>query len=78
MKVEFDAEEAWAMMNDVVDRLLELDLKAADRAAIRRWRSDEQTPGSAQMKLLTEKTNEVLQRMHDRSEVSHISKPDWV
>lgn len=66
------------MMSAVVDDLLELKLSAADRAAIRRWRSDEMAPGAQQMKLLAEKLNATLQTMHDRSEASPISKPDWI
>ena len=76
MKVEFSIEESQAMLSRVLDSLLELELKAADGAAIRRWRTDT-SPGSAAMQLLTERVNDELQREYDRSEVSPIKKPDW-
>lgn len=77
MKVEFTVEEAWEMMNSVVDQLAALDLPDADTAALRRWRSREMTPTSPQMRLLTEKINAELARAHQRAEVSAIQKPDW-
>jgi hypothetical protein len=64
MKVEFEIEEVWTMFNDL--------------AALRRWRTDEMTPGSDAMKLLAEKVNREIQREHERQEVSPIKKPDWL
>ena len=78
MKVEFDGQEVWAMMNSVLDQLIELDMDSKDRAALRRWRSAEMTPGSPSTKLLVEKMNRDIQGAHDRSEPSPIKKPDWV
>ena len=78
MKVEFTTDEAWEMMNSVVDQLIGLDISRKDRATLRRWRADEMTTGSPAMKLLGEKVTEELQRSHDRAEVSPIKKPDWV
>ena len=78
MKVEFSIEESQAMLSRVLDSLLELELKAADGAAIRRWRSREMAPGKPAMQLFTEKLNSTLQRLHDDSEVSPIKKPDWL
>ena len=78
MKVEFSVEEAWQMMDSVVDQLVGLDIDRGNRAALRRWRSDEMTPGSPAMKLLRDKVNEALAHVHETSEVSPIKKPDWV
>ena len=78
MKVEFDVEEVWTMMNSVLDQLVALDMNTADRATLRRWRSDEMTPGSPATKLLAEKMNIEIQGTHERSELSPIKKPDWL
>ncbi len=78
MKVAFDVEEVWAMMNSVLDQLIELDMDTGDRATLRRWRSAEMTPGSPATKLLAEKMNRDIQGAHDSSEPSSIKKPDWV
>ena len=78
MKVEFDAEEVWALMNSVVDQLVGLDMNTKDRATLRRWRSDEMAPGSPATKLLAQKMNDEIQGAHDRSELSPIKKPDWL
>lgn len=77
MKVEFAIEECWSMMDTIVESLAGLDLSKKDRAALRRWRSDEMTPGSPAMRLLAEKLNTELQRAAARNEVSPIKKPDW-
>ncbi|MDA0352248.1 MAG: hypothetical protein O3A10_08560 [Chloroflexi bacterium] len=76
MKVEFTAEEVNAMLDAIVDEIVELSLDRSDKAAIRRWRTDT-APGTAAMALLTEKLNTELQREFGRSEVSAIKKPDW-
>lgn len=81
MKVEFEVEEVWTMMNAVLDELIALPELAGnkkDLAAIRRWRADEMTAGSDAVKLLTQKVNREVQREHERSEVSPIKKPDWL
>ena len=78
MRVEFSVEEVWQMMDSVVDELVGLDIDRGERATLRRWRSDEMTPGSPAMKLLRDKVNEALARVHESSEVSAIKKPDWV
>ena len=76
MKVEFSQDEVHTMLESVVDQLIDLKLKRADQAAIRRGRSD-MSPGTASMQLLVEKLNAELQREYDRSEVTPIKKPDW-
>jgi hypothetical protein len=81
MKVEFEIEEVWTMFNSVLDELVALPGVKKDRkdlAALRRWRTEEMSPGSDGMKILTEKVNREIQREHERSEVSPIKKPDWL
>jgi len=79
MKVELNSDETWALMTYVVDRLLkETDLSDADRARVRRWRSNDMRPASEPMKLLTRKTNEGLVRALQTKQRSQIRKPDWV
>jgi hypothetical protein len=79
VKVQFDLEEVQAMANAVIDQLLTLDgLSKADRAALRRWKSDEVRPASPTLQLMTERLNEEIQRTHDSSEVRRIVRPDWV
>ena len=79
MKVEFNSDETWALMTYVVDRLLqETDLSDADRARVRRWRSNEMRPAGEPMKLLTRKINEDLARALLTKQRSQIRKPDWV
>ena len=79
MKVEFTPEEVQAMAYYVLDQIRDLDgLTRADKAALKRWRDDEWRAGSPAMKLLTEKVNVELQRIHDSAHVSAIKKPDWL
>jgi hypothetical protein len=79
MKVELDGDETWALMSYMVDRLLqETELADADRARIRRWRSEQMRPASEPMKLLTRKINEDLARALQTKQRSQIRRPDWV
>ena len=79
MKVDLDSDEIWALMSYVVDQLLqETDLPDADRARIRRWRSEQMRPGGEPMKLLARKINEDLARALQTKQRSQIRKPDWV
>lgn len=78
MRVDFTVDECHAMFEAVVDELLELDLDKKDRATLRRWRSDEASPGTPLMRSLAEKLSAQIQQSHDRSEVSPIKKPDWI
>lgn len=78
MKVEFDIEEAWAMMGAVIDAVLDNpQIPEQDRAVIRHWRSRDMAVTTPAMQLLHERLNQELQRTHERSEVSVIQKPDW-
>ena len=77
MKVEFNAEEVWLMMDNVVDQMLLLDISAKERATIRRCRDNEMALRAPAMQLLAEKVNSELQRTQGRSETVPIVKPDW-
>jgi hypothetical protein len=78
MKVEFDTEEAWALMNNVVNRLVEeVEIPDSDKAKIRRWKSDEMRVTSQEMKVLAQKINEDLAKTWERKSRSQIRKPDW-
>ena len=78
MKVEFNAEEVHQMLEAVLADVAKLKMDKHDRAATHRWLTDEATPGSPAVQRLTDKLNEEIQRLHDRSEVSAIKKPDWL
>ncbi|MDP6606835.1 MAG: hypothetical protein QF664_11340 [Dehalococcoidia bacterium] len=78
MRVQFTVEEVWAMMDNVVEQVVDLKIGQKDRAAIRRWRSEDMSPGSPAMRLLAEKVNAELERVAIRTEASPIKKPDWL
>jgi hypothetical protein len=78
MKIEFAADEAWELMNHVVNRMLEeAELSDSDRAKVRRWKSDEMRVTSQEMRVLTSKVNDDLAKMLERKQKSQIRKPDW-
>ena len=78
MRVEFDTEESWNLMNHVINTLVEsAELSDADRAKIRRWKSDEMRVTSQEMKVLSAKINEDLAKTWERKSRSKIVKPDW-
>ena len=78
MKVEFALEEVMTMAHMVIDGLLEEKFGRKDAATLRRWRNDVVATTSEELRLLTEKVNREIQRTHDRSLKSGISKPDWL
>ena len=78
MKLELEADEARELLALVVDWLLdEAGLANADRAALRRWRSEGMLAGSDGMKELTAKVNADLDRALKTKEKSAVMKPDW-
>jgi hypothetical protein len=78
MKVEFETEESWNLMNLVVNQLIETsELSDSDRAKIRRWKSDEMRVTSQEMKVLSAKINDDLAKTWERKSRSQIVKPDW-
>jgi hypothetical protein len=78
MRVEFEVEEAWELVNHVVNRLLDdTQLSDSDRARVRRWKSDEMRATSQEMRVLTSKMNEDLTAHMERKTKSQLRKPDW-
>jgi hypothetical protein len=78
VKLELDREEGHALLSLVVDLLAEeAGLSNEDRAAVRRWRSEEMKAGSDAMRELTEKINADLERALRSKEKSAVQKPDW-
>ena len=75
---QFATDEAWELMSHVIGRMLdEAELSDADRAKVRRWKSDEMRATSQEMRVLTTKINEDLEKMLARKQKSAIRKPDW-
>ena len=78
MKVEFAVEEAWELLNHVVNRMLEeTQLTDQDRARVRRWKSDEMRATSQEMRVLASKMNEDMAQHMERKTKSQLRKPDW-
>lgn len=77
MKVELEVEEARQVVVFVIDRLVgEVDLSAADKASLRKWRTA-LTPGSEGIKELTAKLNADIARALENKKRSSVVKPDW-
>ncbi|HEY7466675.1 MAG TPA: hypothetical protein VIB47_08270 [Dehalococcoidia bacterium] len=78
MKVEFAVDEAWELLNHVVNRMLdETQLTDQDRARVRRWKSDEMRATSQEMRVLASKMNEDMAQHMERKTKSQLRKPDW-
>ena len=78
MKLELEADEARELLALIVGRLLdEASLANADRAALRRWRSESMLAGADGMKELTAKVNADIDRALKTKEKSAVMKPDW-
>ena len=78
MKVEFAVDEAWELLNHVVNRMLdETQLSDQDRARVRRWKSDEMRATSQEMRVLASKMNEDMAQHMERKTKSQLRKPDW-
>ena len=78
MRLELEAEEARELLVLILDRIIdEAGLSEADRAALRRWRSEGMKAGSDGMKELTAKINADIDRALKTKEKSAIMKPDW-
>jgi hypothetical protein len=78
VKIEFATDEGWELMSHVIGRMLEeADLSDSDRAKVRRWKSDEMRATSQEMRVLTTKINQDLEKMMERKQKSQIRKPDW-
>lgn len=78
MRLELDREEARELLVLLVDKLIEeAGLSEADRATLRRWRSESMKAGSDAMKELTAKINADVDRALKSKERSAVMKPDW-
>jgi hypothetical protein len=78
MRLELEPEEARELLALIVDRVVdEAGLNDADRAALKRWRSESMRPGSEGMRELTAKLNEDIARTLQRKSKSAVMKPDW-
>ena len=65
-------------MSHIMGRLIdETELSDADRAKIRRWKSDEMRVTTQEMRILGQKINEVLAKNRERNTRSQLRKPDW-
>lgn len=79
MKVEFTSEEVQAMALYVLDQVDTIKgFSRADKAALKRWRSEQLRLGTASMQTLTEKVNSDIARIDESAHVSAIQKPDWL
>ncbi|HZU76910.1 MAG TPA: hypothetical protein VFA70_09120 [Dehalococcoidia bacterium] len=79
MNVQLDADEVWALLSTVTRHVLdEAGLGDEDRAALRRWRSEQMRQGSDGMKALVKKVNDDLERLQRTHERSQIQKHDWI
>jgi hypothetical protein len=78
MKLELEPEEGRELLSLIVGRLTaEAGLSDADRAALKRWRSEQMKAGSDGMRDLTAKINADLERALRSKEKSAVQKPDW-
>ena len=79
MKVEFDNDEAWNLMSQIIVQLVEeTALSDADKAKIRRWKTDEMRTTSQEVRVLTQKMNDDLKQLNERKTRSQLRKPDWM
>ena len=79
MRVELDADEVWGLLSTVAKHVLdEAGLDDDDRAALRRWRSQQMRQSGEAMKALVVKVNEDLARLQRAHERSSIQRHDWV
>lgn len=78
MKLELEQEESAQLLSLIVDRITqEAGLATKDRAAVKRWRSDQMKAGSDAMKELTDKINADLERALQTKAKSAVQRPDW-
>jgi hypothetical protein len=78
MRLELDPEEARELAAAVIERLIQdAGLSDKDRTALRKWRSDSLRPGAEQMRALTAKINEDIDRTLKDKQRSALVKSDW-
>ncbi len=78
MRLELEQEESAQLLSLIVDRITqEAGLATKDRAAVKRWRSEQMKAGSDGMSELTNKINADLERALRTKEKSAVQKADW-
>ncbi len=78
MRLELEQEESVQLLSLIVDRITqEAGLATKDRAAVKRWRSEQMKAGSDAMKELSDKINADLERALRSKEKSAIQRADW-
>ena len=78
MRLELEQEESAQLLSLVVDRITqEAALATKDRAAVKRWRSEQMKAGSDSMRELTDKINADLERALQAKAKSAVQRPDW-
>ncbi len=78
MRLELEQEESAQLLSLIVDRITqEAALATKDRAAVKRWRSEQMKAGSDSMRELTDKINADLERALRTKEKSAVQKADW-
>ncbi len=78
MRLELEQEESVQLLSLIIDRITqEAGLATKDRAAVKRWRSEQMKAGSDAMKELSDKINADLERALRSKEKSAIQRADW-
>ena len=78
MRLELEQEESVELLSLIVDRITQnAGLATKDRAAVKRWRSEQMKAGSDAMKELTDKINADLERALKAKEKSAVQRADW-
>lgn len=78
MRLELEQEESVQLLSLIIDRITQkAGLATKDRAAVKRWRSEQMKAGSDAMKELTDKINADLERALRSKEKSAIQRADW-
>ena len=78
MRLELEQEESVQLLSLIIDRITqEAGLATKDRAAVKRWRSEQMKAGSDAMKELSDTINADLERALRSKEKSAIQRADW-
>jgi hypothetical protein len=78
MKLQLEPEEGVELLSLIVERVsAEAKISTRDRAALKRWRSEQMRAGSDGMRELVDKINADLDRALRAKEKSAVQKPDW-
>ncbi len=78
MRLELEQEESVELLSLIIDRIIQkAGLATKDRAAVKRWRSEQMKAGTDAMKELSDKINADLERALRAKEKSAVQKADW-